>query len=437
MFSCSGLHNGLFYDLRKTQSFPNERIGAGMKNAYLKPNERNDLDALNMLRVIATFMVYMFHTLSASGFYIKVYYILGKKWVVAFNTPAWAGVWILFILSGYLAGKSFAYGRYKYTGSDIKRYYLTRIKKTYIPTMAYIFVFSVFVNPSWLINNPKVLLQMLLLVYNGKPGLSGQGHLWFVFTVMMLYLIVPLASYVMDKISKKAKPEVFLVLVIIIAIAGFFYRNLAHKNGLDWYKHIYTSAYGNLDLFLCGLIFSFYTKNRKEGKKPIRVTAKIIISAVLIAFIEYNCYIAFRSRTNLYRYVFPTVYVVICLMFFLAFDYDREKKNVPPTLKNIRHNPLRIIDWFSGISLYFYIFHSIVYNKYKMIMVDRTLPYFILYLLFVLVGATVLGYGFSRIFRYKKKQKVKASESDQSAEDTLSVTDENKTGADKKTENNT
>lgn len=384
-----------------------------LKNSSLS-NERNSVDALNMLRVMATFTVFMFHTLSASGMKLGLFYtILDWKWVAALNTPAWAGVWILFILGGYLAGKSFATGRYKYTLKDTGRYYLTRIKKTYIPTMVFIFVFCIFKNPSWLIDNPKVLLQMLLLTYNGKPGLSGEGHLWFVFPMMMLYIIVPLASYIMEKLSKKVPSFVFIVLAAVVAAAGLTYRLLAVENGLDWYSYVYTSAYGNLDLFLSGLIFSFFTRNRKEGNKKLRTVAKIIAGVAIVLMIEINCHVSMLGKNYVYKYIFPTIYIVICLFYFFAFDYEREKKNALPTLSNIRKNPLRIIDWFSGISLYFYIFHALVYNQYKMIMAEKDFLHLFLYLLFVLVMSTVLGYGFSRIFRYKKKTVPKKAENDE------------------------
>lgn len=276
--------------------------------------------------------------------------------------------------------------------------------------MVFIFVFCIFKNPSWLIDNPKVLLQMLLLTYNGKHGLSGEGHLWFVFPMMMLYIIVPFASYIMEKLSKKVHSSVFIVLAVVVAGAGLTYRLLAVEHGLDWYSYVYTSAYGNLDLFLSGLIFSFFTRNRKEGNKKLRIAAKIIASIAIVLMIEINCHIALLGKNFVYRYIFPTIYIVICLFYFFAFDYEREKKNALPTLSNIRKNPLRIIDWFSGISLYFYIFHALVYNQYKMIMAQKDFLHLFLYLLFVLVMSTVLGYGFSRIFRYKKKTVPKKAE---------------------------
>lgn len=374
-------------------------------------NERNSVDALNMLRVMATFCVFMFHTLSASGLKLTLFYnVANWKWVAVFNTPAWAGVWILFILGGYLAGKSFAQGRYLYTQKDIGRYYLTRIKKTYIPTMVFIFVFSIFRYPSWLINNPKVLLQMLLLTYNGKPGLSGEGHLWFVFPMMMLYIIVPVTSYIMEKLSKKIHSAVFVVFAAGVAALGLAFRLYAAEKGLDWYSVVYTSAYGNLDLFLSGLIFSFFTRNRKEGNKKLRIVLKIIAGLAIFLMIHINCHVALLGKNYAYKYIFPTIYIVICLFYFFAFDYEREKKNALPTLSNIRKNPLRIIDWFSGISLYFYIFHALVYNQYKMVMAEKDFLHLLLYLLFVLVMSTVLGYGFSRIFRYKKKSVPKKAE---------------------------
>ena len=158
------------------------------------------------------------------------------------------------------------------------------------------------------------------------------------------------------------------------------------------------------------LLLSFFTRNRKEGNKKLRLALKIIAGIAIFAMIEINCYVSTINKNFVYKYIFPTVYIVICLFYFFAFDYEREQKNVPPTFANIRKNPLRLIDWFSGIALYFYIFHAIVYNQYKMIMVDKDFIYLFAYLLFVFVMSTVLGYGFSRIFNYKKKSVPKTTE---------------------------
>ena len=63
--------------------------------------ENNSIDMLNFLRVAATVFVFVLHGRS---------YVEGVDngfWLFAMltNFPAWAGVWILFFLSGYLLQK--------------------------------------------------------------------------------------------------------------------------------------------------------------------------------------------------------------------------------------------------------------------------------------------------------------------------------------------
>ena len=72
------------------------------------PKEKNSVDALNFLRVAATMFVFLLHGRS---------YVAGIDdgvgiFTMFTNMPAWAGVWILFFLSGYLLQKGFLKNRY-------------------------------------------------------------------------------------------------------------------------------------------------------------------------------------------------------------------------------------------------------------------------------------------------------------------------------------
>ena len=60
---------------------------------------------INFLKGIAVLCVFVLHFSLASPQY-KPFFMY---------TPAWVGVWIFFILSGYLIGKSFWQERYKVT----------------------------------------------------------------------------------------------------------------------------------------------------------------------------------------------------------------------------------------------------------------------------------------------------------------------------------
>lgn len=86
-----------------------------MKKNMLKCNP------LNFLRVVAFFMVFFLHTFPSSKIDFSFCFI--------FHTPAWGGVFIFFILSGYLIGKGFFAGKYENTFKGSLKFILQRFIK--------------------------------------------------------------------------------------------------------------------------------------------------------------------------------------------------------------------------------------------------------------------------------------------------------------------
>ncbi|GEM_PF-2339373 len=371
----------------------------------------NHVDAFNFIRVVAIIMVFMQHTLSEFDLDFTEYKAGNFYYTFPLRTPAWAGVWILFILSGFLAGKSYAAGRYKLTLKDTGRYYLTRLKKTWFPHICFIIFICLLFYPNFLINNPKVILNLLTFTYIGKPGVTSIGHLWFISTVMWFYIITPFAAFLCDKIKNVSK--FFFVLFSYIALgAGLFYRLYALKKGWEWYDIVYVPAYSNLDLYLSGFFFSYYTINKEQEKKVSKTIKKIFASVFLIGLIELNCYIYVLAKAdsmylNIYRYLFPFFYGIACLFYLSAFDYKRDYKNKAPTFENIKKNPFRIIDWFSQIAIYFYFFHIILKKSLAQLKFIKTNTFsgYLICCLLVLIFGSIVAYGYSKIFKFKPKKK--------------------------------
>jgi len=102
-----------------------------------------------------------------------------------FKIPAWAGCWIFFVLSGYLAAKGFVSNHYNLGLRGILYWYKMKIKKIYIPTLIFIVGVSILSYPEFLIkNNIELLYYFLSCTYYGAPGVDGIGVTWFVFTLM-------------------------------------------------------------------------------------------------------------------------------------------------------------------------------------------------------------------------------------------------------------
>ena len=325
--------------------------------------QRNSVDYINFMRVVAMMSVFLLHIQSYTG--IRNY---DSPFTFMLRTPAWAGVWIFVFISGYLMGKGFYTGRYKL--ESVKDYFLFMLKRfiRLAPSYyIYCFLVLVFFRSSFIENYPKAVLQIFTFTYNGTPGVNGTGVVWYVSTVMQLYLFAPIIFLIIKKIKS---PVLNYVIFFAVAAAGCVLRYTLRRQGYDWYNWIYTFSPMNLDIFICGMIINRFTCGAKEDdlSPKIRKTAKIIVSVLFIGLIEANCWIYFYQLSRdevFYKHFLPTVYILVCAVFMIAFDYERNIPNAKPTFKNICKNPLRIIDHLASISFEFYLWHTFVFYTFS------------------------------------------------------------------------
>ena len=163
------------------------------------------INTLDYVRVIATLMVFMLHTLIFTSQKVGVDLNEYFRRLFIFKAPAWAGVWIFFILSGYFAGKGFAENKYTLNMRGILRYYILRFIKIGIPTYFFVFLCCTLLYPDFIFSDKYVLLRMMTFTYNGVPGLDGIGATWYVSSLMQMYLIVPGIVFLLEKIKTVMK----------------------------------------------------------------------------------------------------------------------------------------------------------------------------------------------------------------------------------------
>ncbi len=368
--------------------------------------KRNRVDFINFIRVVATIMVFMLHTTIMQGKTWPAGEIWKSgSWTFIFMTPAWAGVWILFIISGYLAGKGFASGRYKLQINDIMKYYLKKIKKVWIPTIAFIFICCIFVFPSFVIDNPTVIWKFITCLYRGAPGVVGVGATWFVFTLMYLYLVTPIICLLIDKLKISRHKRIIWLLLGTVIIVGACFRQYAFVNKWDWYMKVYSSSIGSLDLYISGILLSYITFDRVEDRinKKLHLILKISSCIAIVTLILYNSWIYFHNDMVIYQYRLPSVYIVMICVYLFAFDYKHNVKNEALSMTSIKKNPFRLIDWFSGISFEFYLFHSLVLNQISpLVGASSPLKQHIKLLVLTAAITIIISIGFSRIFSSRK-----------------------------------
>lgn len=325
------------------------------------------IDIINLLRVIACIMVFSLHsTIFAQPDWDK------GAFSFIFYTPAWAGVWIFFIISGYLMGKSFYNGKYNLTKAGIRKFYLSRLIRI-VPLYYFsIFIIIIFNDPSILrIENIKYLIPLLTFTYDGALPINPIGAAWYISTLMQLYLITPIIYKIFKNI------EVNKVIIIAIIFGGLVLRIMPTKllsyNHISeiWHKFIYVPFYMNLDLFLVGFLINKY--RIKSKAIDIKKYTNLFIT-ILIMFICFNSYIYFKavstvnqSLLSIYQLVFPSIYIIIIIPLLLINKLTIEQQNNINLLNNKANN---IISYFAKISFGFYLWHSTILKQMQLIIID-------------------------------------------------------------------
>ncbi len=319
----------------------------------LKAKQQQSLfsDPFNYLRVIAMLCVFLLHakTNSLNHSSSPLSFLL--------YTPAWAGVWIFVFLSGYFLFKGFWQERYKLTGKGIGQFYLKRALKL-LPTYYVTFLFAYLLFSVGKPLNTQTVLRFMLLGYNGTGSLfTGMGALWFVSTIFQLYLLTPLFAFLLRPLKNKKKLTAVTLLFVIAA--GLTYRLVSYRLNLDWYRHAYTAFYANLDIFLGAGLFALLKQQTQDSlSKRYYLFARIASSISILALIAANSYVYFSQSVDMlfvYRYCLPSVYLLTCGFFAFAFDGIRRTKD----------GKTRPVDFLAGVSLEFYMVHSIMLNICK------------------------------------------------------------------------
>lgn len=333
--------------------------------------KRNKVDMLNILRVIAFLMVFFLH----SKIFIPVNWNenFNNAWII--YTPAWAGVWIFFILSGYGIGSGFVNKKYQVSCDGILKYYCKRIMSIVPLYWLYLLVVIVFVRPDIIIpsqQNIVYLLKLFLFNYQEEFYSTEFGLAWYMTTLMRLYLIAPLIYYVINRFLKTKKRIIIsgIALISIGIVARCLVGYHIAKTGVgDWSPNIYKPFYFNLDIFGIGILLSFLKKKVEANKNKLFDKLSFLKPVPFILFIMLvlsNSYIYYASSYNgknlmyIYEYIFPTVYIIISSLYIYTYDINRTFEYSKLSKDDLHHNKLRIFDYFKYVQGEMYFFHSTV-----------------------------------------------------------------------------
>lgn len=217
-------------------------------------------DPLLLLRAFACFLVIWGHDILIIFPRVGVFSrdnMYNFKWV--FNSSPWAGVWIFFVLSGYLMGKVFFSNKYVFSSDSIFRFYKNRLYRIVPVYLFSLVIVAILVHPEiFLAKNLPTLIDLIL--FDSKCNTSGTpiSAAWSINTEMKFYLCAPIFSYFIMKIRANYKYIAVLMFVALgIAIRSFTISEFGMAQ--NWYTYTYTPTISNIDLFLLGISVNLFT----------------------------------------------------------------------------------------------------------------------------------------------------------------------------------
>lgn len=273
----------------------------------------------DLLRIIASIAIVSLHV-SASYLAATVdenvfgyVYSKGLIWSCIYNGVARFAVPCFIMLAG-------AFALSNGNNSNYMLYYRKILKKIYIPTFVFSFLYIMYSVVLVLLSNHfggnESLLDPIINALKGIPF----SHLWYLYMMIGVYFLVPVIIRVKQTISKKNYIIVATILMIASSL-GFMFST----NEIKWDPG-FSVRY--VPYFLFGdIIRTSITENKKSKWKAMIC---LFISCVLFLLISIVLFIQKDTDSDAYiKLVDPLCpwVIVASLLFFCGFSYLSIKKN--------------------------------------------------------------------------------------------------------------
>jgi peptidoglycan/LPS O-acetylase OafA/YrhL len=325
--------------------------------------KKNTFDRLNLLRIFAFLMIFLLHV----KMFVPVTWYENVKFAWILFTPAWAGVWIFFILSGYGIGHGFYKNIYELSPKGILKYYYRRLIKIVPIYWAYLFIVTLFLKPDYLLpgtNTVSRLLSLFLFSYQEEFDSLYYGLAWYLSTLIRLYLIAPVIYFLIKRYLTGKK--YFWPLFIALFFFGILFRismgyHIFITGSGSWAPDIYMPFYFNLDLYFGGFILN-ELKSRQFKMKSLKVVPWLFFGGLVL----YNSYIYYFANyfgvgnLNIYCYILPSAYLIVVCWLIFNYDILRNYSDTPLNVIELKKNKWRIIDYFAKLQMPLYLFHSTI-----------------------------------------------------------------------------
>lgn len=271
-----------------------------------KKNNKKYFRYLDIIRLFSCISIFLYHLGILKGGYLAVC--------------------IFFVLSGYLSCLS-AFNDEKFS---LKKYYVKRIKKLYIPLLFVVFITilitSFLPNIGWF--NLKPETNSILLGYNNFWQLGANMdyfashnnspfvHLWYISILMQFDLVFPILYILLKKIGSKVNKVVpcFITCLISIVSGFYFVKVSASGNMMITYYSTFTRVFSLSFGLSLGFIHNYYGSVLTDRMKE-RDFSKLGIYFYLLVLIGL---FIFTDPKSLY---FSSIMILVTLIACRLIDY--------------------------------------------------------------------------------------------------------------------
>ena len=207
----------------------------------------------------------------------------------------WTGVWLFFVISGYVISRNFLQHRYvaedrlrAYGNFMLRRFF--RIVPVYFLYLAFGAVLLILLNRSAALRDLPFLLtfthnwQLTFALIPNPEAWSAFGHLWTLSIEEQFYIVYPLLFLLLPR---RLYVPTLLVLIAAGPVVRFLYASMLGSVSADreWMAFaVYASSFAHFDAFLVGAaIARFEGRIRAKRAVPGIALAAAALATVLFA----------------------------------------------------------------------------------------------------------------------------------------------------------
>lgn len=274
--------------------------------------------SFDILRIISMFMVIVVHV---SNVYSRSFGIIGNKSFfisLVFNTISRISVPIFLMISGALL----------FNRSFNKKKYFQRI----IKFILLIIVWDIFylIWEYYYLNITYTKLYMLIFT-------PYRAHLWFLYTILILYIIQPVLKLIFDRISNNFK-FILLIMWFLFSTLSIINYNIAN----------YFTIFSYMGFFIIGNYLYTYIKDRDLTKYNWFLIISIVCLITTSVLLNYFSSVKRNYFYNIF-FAYRTPFIILSSFAFFILVVCNFKKDI----KN------KFILMLSDVSLGVYLIHGV------------------------------------------------------------------------------